>query len=147
MDRPAANSTNVPACPQSIKPSLYPQSIVALCRRTIHSPITSSSLLQQYNVVDISIIPRPCRHNVLNTSVCSSNDIWKTSEPILIHVTPRQSTGRGRDILEVRRSKFKVTRGRKYIWRRDGSIILNPLGRVPFLVVDIVVKCIPVNIS
>jgi len=32
------------------------------------------------------------------------------------------------------RSKVKVTRGRRYIWRPGRGIVLDPLGRIPFLV-------------
>jgi len=46
----------------------------------------------------------------------------------------RRGKGMKRPTLEVRRLKFKVTRRRSYICRPGEGTILDPFGRVGFLV-------------
>ena len=55
------------------------------------------------------------------------HDILKTNEPIstTIGTTGPRSTGMKRPTLGVRRSKVKVTGGRRWIWRPGGGIILD----------------------
>ena len=65
--------------------------------------------------------------------------ILKTNDAVLMPISTNGPGSKGikRSTLEVRRSKLKVTRSRRYIWGPGGGNFLDPLSRVGFIVSNV----------